>query len=143
MSSPVGYVNGQEFEVRAPFVWYQTDIPEPDGPGFVTVETWKPGFDAESDEYNTYYLCHGFGQIIYTIIDFHKLPRPYPARVFYTRKFRDPDGKVFGKSKLRITTTAHFTRMIKSHCWPFSDRLDDVEQIEKPTFTPVVAPDKR
>lgn len=39
-------------------------------------------------------------------------PGQYPTRVFYEREWVDPDGKRFGKKRLRIATSASFTRML-------------------------------
>lgn len=43
-------------------------------------------------------------------------PGRFPERVFYTRRWIDPDGREFGKTnKLRATTTAHFRSLLKGY----------------------------
>ena len=54
------------------------------------------------------------GEMILTVVSTHKLGAA--ERVFYTRQWRDPDGKVFGAdSKLRITSSAGFTMLTRGY----------------------------
>ena len=101
---------GQEFVVKFPFV--ETDYTYYD---VVTEcvqceETWRPGTNSEDiPPEDTGAVADGEGEMILTIVDIHK-PGRYPERVFYTRKFVDPDGKLFGSNKLHITTTPTFKK---------------------------------
>lgn len=108
---------GQQFEVKFPFVldtytrWNGGD-PE-------TEETWKPGCrDEGCPPDDTELVADAEGEMILTVIDVHK-PGHYPERVFYTRKWRDPDGKEFGATKLHITTTPTFKRRASGYYYPY------------------------
>ena len=108
---------GREYEVKFPFV---TDIYsgfDEDGP-FVK-ETWRPGCRSECvypDDSEL--VADGEGVMILTIVDVHK-PGKYPERVFYTRKWRDPDGKEFGVGNLNITTTQAFKRRASGYHYAY------------------------
>ena len=58
------------------------------------------------------------GSMVLTVVDVFK-PGRYPARVFYTRQWIDPDGKVFGKSALRMTTVSAFLRRTRGYMHDF------------------------
>ena len=47
------------------------------------------------------------------------LPGKFSSRVFYVRRWRDPDGKEFGKPRLRVTTTAAFAKLTKGYRHPY------------------------
>ncbi len=90
-----------------------------DGTG-VETDTWRPGVDfvdscfgPEGPESQDA-IADALGFMLVTIIDIHK-PGTYPERVFYVRKWENPDGKVFGKTGLRITTTQAFLRLLKGY----------------------------
>ncbi|KCZ47751.1 hypothetical protein [Hyphomonas sp. CY54-11-8] len=77
---------------------------------------WKPGFENEyADPYgeSSYPVCDGMGQMLLTVVSLHKPGPKYPTRVFYTRKWIDPDGKVFGASKLRTSVAWAFRNKLK------------------------------
>lgn len=134
------YCSGQVFEILAPFTFDMVDVIdwECEIPMPTTVPSWQPGFTHEFGYGGeSEMVCHGFGHVIYTVIDFHALPKPYPARVFYTRKFRDPEGREFGKTKLNTRSAAAFTRLVSQHVWPLSSRCDDIKLVGKP---PLPAP---
>lgn len=59
-------------------------------------------------------IAHGLGFQRVTVISKHK-PGKFPARVFYVRKWEDPDGKVWGKGKLHITTEAAFKGLVRGY----------------------------
>ena len=48
------------------------------------------------------------------MIDVHR-PGKFPPRVFFTRQWKDPTGKTFGKGGLHIMTTAAFRRRLKGY----------------------------
>jgi len=73
-------------------------------------ETWVPGCKSEiiyPDDCG--FVAEGMGKMLLTLVDIHK-PGRFPERVFYTRKWIDPDGDTFGSSRLHITTTPTFKR---------------------------------
>lgn len=88
---------------------------------FEDFNPWRPGtIKPDDDEYDEYhyrdqtYFAHGIGRMILEVISRHK-PGKYPERTFYIRKWRDPNGKVFGKTQLRITTSQNFRRLCRGY----------------------------
>ena len=89
-------------------------------------ETWRPGVRWEDrpdpraarSEYPGEYShiqvpeCDAIGEIIITVVSRYR-PPGFQERVFYTRQFRDPDGKTFGKGKLFCVTANTFKRRKK------------------------------
>lgn len=79
---------------------------------------WRPGTRMESRGLRAPYyeeeiidcLADGMGQIELTAISIHR-PGKFPTRVFFTRHWIDPDGKRFGKNKLRMTTVNAFAAL--------------------------------
>jgi len=100
---------GTEFKVPYPFIMANGYRIEEEGP--VDFPSWKPGiiqqetYDGGSEE-----LYHGVGAMVLTVVDTFK-PKGWPTRVFYTRKWIDPQGRTFGKDKLRITTLGWFNQL--------------------------------
>ena len=106
---------GETFTVPCPFIWssYYSNMNED---GFSEALTWRPGVDwqflpPDSSEP----VAHGVGKVFYTVVSLHKPPHPYPARVFYTRKYETPDGRRFGKGRLLITTAQAFRRRLNGY----------------------------
>jgi len=99
---------GDVFTVTFPFVRDTYD--EWDEEGCSTMATWKPGC-AYRNVYpdDTEGFCHAEGKMELTVVDVFK-PGKYPARVFFTRQWIDPEGKRFGKGALRIMTMPAFKR---------------------------------
>jgi hypothetical protein len=99
---------GEEFRVKFPFKI--SEYHKYDESGYEIWETWVPGCRAEPvHPDSSEFVADGEGEMILTIVDIHK-PGKYPERVFYTRRWIDPDGKGFGTTKLHITTTPTFKR---------------------------------
>lgn len=101
-----------------------------DGEGLVDFLSWRPGIvyrpqGQYSDDENR--IAHGLGAMILTVVSMHK-PGRYPARVFYTRQWVNPDGTRFGKGALRIATEEKFKRLARSYAYPFS--VDEPEEGE-------------
>jgi hypothetical protein len=100
-------------DVRYPFVREKVSLRDEDeeGCGSVEVDSWRPGVRYEqyrgSGDGYTETICDGWGVMRLAEISRHK-PGKYPERIFYTRQFVDPAGKVFGKPKLRMTTAQNF-----------------------------------
>lgn len=69
-----------------------------DGP----IPTWRPGVREEGGVWTG-----AMGEMHLRVISTHK-PGHYPERVFYTRRWRDPDGHMFGATSLKVTTTYNF-----------------------------------
>jgi hypothetical protein len=117
---------GRTYEVDCPFVRDVYNGFGEDGP-FTTL-TWRPGihWEATGPE-DSAPIAHGMGKALYTVVSFHVLPRPYPPRLFFTRKWLTPDGNTFGKGALRIMTKAAFERRLKGY--RFAGWHEDAELI--------------
>lgn len=95
-------------------------------------ESWKPGVewvgvypDSERAE------ADAMGSIALTVVSVHK-PGRYPERVFYVQRWVAPNGRVFGKPKLRVTTTAAFLR--RSRGYRYADYI-----VREPALTTTAA----
>lgn len=124
MSSTQRFI-GEQHEVPYPFTrdagWEEFD----DGM-YSAVTNWRPGCGVEDDPDNwapddpaQRHYADGMGTMILQVIARYK-PGKYPERTFYVRQWRDPDGHTFGKTNLRVTTSATFYRMRKGYRHEFS-----------------------
>ena len=112
---------GAFFEGRYPFFREKVSLP-PDDPegGYRETETWRPGTYSEvcghgyDGEPCTHTVADGIGTIILTVVSVHR-PGTYPTRVFFTRRWRDPDGKEFGKTKLHIAVASKFYALSRGY----------------------------
>lgn len=112
---------GDVFSVPYPYCRETVELPpdDPEATEMAQVQSWRPGVFTESDGgYDVQSAADAMGAMLLTVIDVHK-PGRFPARVFFTRQWRDPDGKVFGKSVLRITTVPAFLRRTKGYMHDF------------------------
>lgn len=108
---------GDIFEFRYPFI--HDEYSEQDEGGVATVKCWRPGCRFENDHNGeTLTLADGIGQQILTCIGRYK-PGKYPERIFYTRKWRDPSGKVFGKGACRVASLIAFRSIVSGYRHPF------------------------
>ena len=108
---------GSEYRVKFPFTKGVYSGYDEDGP--FEEKTWQPGCRGENvPPDDAELVADGEGEMILTIIDIHK-PGKYPERVFYTRMWRDPEGKEFGKGNLNITTSQAFKRRATSYGYPY------------------------
>lgn len=129
-------ISGQEFEVVYPFIRDTVSlISEGDGTWDIAdVETWRPGTRNEADgPEGVLVMADGLGRMVVTVVSTHK-PGHYPLRVFYTRRWVDPDGKSFGKPACRVKTLGAFSNMAGGFRYDFvlkgckcdgCERLDD------------------
>ena len=112
--------SGQTHTVTGyPFGRYVADLIIEDG--YYRTEGWRPGCTAEEDERDEHgypsnvVVADGTGSMVLEVVATFK-PGRFPERVFYTRRWVDPDGREFGKpNKLRVTTAAHFRRLLKGY----------------------------
>lgn len=123
---------GQEYRVACPFVRSVYTSYTEDGPS--NILSWKPGIifevvDPWGD--SSAPIAHGEGTAVYRVIDIHRLPYPYPARVFFIRTWVSPDGKAFGLRKLRITTLDAFRRRISGYRVAGCDATYIVEDLDE------------
>ncbi len=106
---------GAVISVAHPFVRDIVDICDEDG--FHKQKTWVPGVRHEScGQYgeDLEAVADGMGSQTLTIVSIHK-PGKFPTRVFYTRLWRDPNGREFGKGKLHIKTAQAFGWIIRGY----------------------------
>lgn len=108
---------GDVFRVRFPFVRKMRTVWDIEDPfaGASQVETWVPGVAnrfVPPDDGEAY--ANGEGWQILTVVSVHK-PGRFPARVFFTQQFEDPDGGVFGKNKCRILTQSAFRHRLAGY----------------------------
>lgn len=106
--------------VEYPFIKEDVSLIGEDGP--YEAKSWVPGvrFENISPE-DVDAVADGVGHMMLTVVGVFK-PGRYPTRVFFTRKFSDPDGNVFGKSKLHICTLEKFRRISKKYQHDYSLR---------------------
>lgn len=97
-------------QVAYPFARCKVGIHDGEG-GTIQIESWAPGtrgvfvYPDDSED-----VADGMGWMNLQEVSRHK-PGKYPERVFYVRTFTDPDGRTFGKTKLRMTTVQNFKRL--------------------------------
>lgn len=112
MKTPL--TEGQEFRITYPFVLESNPMHDQDDTN-IPEQSWKPGSRFEYDMHGgTDCWADNEGEMILTVVSVHK-PGKFPERVFFKRKWIDPDGKEFGKSKLRMTTTAAFRSLCNGY----------------------------
>lgn len=102
---------GATFTNPYPFVREIGAAVDEDGP--CEFLTWKPGLRAimPTSQYDDgEELADAMGKQILTVVSIHR-PGRFPPRVFFTRQWETPDGKLFGKAKCRVTTQQAFRRM--------------------------------
>lgn len=123
---------GAEIEVPHPFIRDTFRGFDADGP--FEQGTWRPGTRFEQcapDDYEA--VADAIGQQIATIVGLYK-PGRFPARVFFTRRWRDPNGREFGKGKLRILTIGCFRQLVRGYRHEF--RLLE-PKLEMPRTKPI------
>jgi hypothetical protein len=103
---------GKPYEIPYPFVRVIVELCNEEG--FYKEESWKPGIKLKDMEET----ADDVGKMVITMVSTHR-PGPFPERVFYTRKWIDPDGKSFGKRKLLITPTYRFKNLLKGYRYDF------------------------
>ena len=104
---------GRTYEIPHPFIRATYHAQDEDGP--YTLPTWRPG--TRKERYES--LADGVGHQLLTLVSLHK-PGKYPERAFYTRRWRDPDGKCFGKPCLRMCTATKCRRLIAGYAYQFT-----------------------
>jgi hypothetical protein len=139
--SKTAYSAGDCFTFSYPFI--RGVFMEMSEEGTAKSATWRPGVrfeDVGHGEYcNTETYADGIGSQTVTVVACFR-PGKFPERVFFTRKWRDPSGKVFGKGKLYITTKAAFTSLIRGYRHAFELAPVAAVSIDHPPFdSPVLA----
>lgn len=98
---------GSVFEVPHPFVREQyDDYPEEGNP--VPQTRWKPGTrQIDPGDGRLWHEADAPGKQILTVVGVYE-PQGFKPRVFYTRRWRDPDGNEFGKKGCRVLALSAF-----------------------------------
>lgn len=105
-------VAGYVFEVAYPFV--HDSYSEWDEDGCSTSPCWKPGVTMKEVWDDQVAYADGMGKQIITIVGVYR-PGKFPTRVFYTRKWVDPNGHTFGKNRCRSTTLCAFRSLVREY----------------------------
>ena len=114
MGKRISIEPGQTIEVlNYPFV--RTVFHGFDNDGPYVDDSWRPGCDADTDDDGRYFQADALGAMLLEVVQVVKLPGGFAPRVFYARRWRDPDGKVFGKRRCRVTTTSAFAKLMKGY----------------------------
>lgn len=111
---------GDVFTVPYPFHFGDVHVMGDNGPE--VFENWIPGTTEHikaPDELVPAY--HEIGEMILTVVSVHK-PGKFPTRVFFTRKFKNPAGEIFGKNLLKIRTLSSFKKL-STRCLYFNDAI--------------------
>lgn len=111
--------SGAIFEIVHPFIRAEVSLFDETEGKSVAVESWRPGTRAEfvlPDD--TQDVADDEGFQILEVVSLHK-PGKYPTRVFYLRRWRDPDGHEFGKGELRCKSLAAFRLIVRGYRWPY------------------------
>ena len=123
MKPAFNFSPGDVIEAAYPFV--RDTFMEFDEEGGVEVPTWKPGVRHQNGVQRHGYepeidtVADAMGHIILTVVSIHK-PGRYALRIFYTRRWRDPDGREFGKNACRVTTSGAFRALGRGYRHPFA-----------------------
>lgn len=108
---------GDVFTVIYPFIHDTVSLF--DGEDYADMPTWKPGVKFEwIGPEDTGAMADAEGKMILVVEDVLK-PGRFPWRVFFTRKYVNPDGKEFGKSRLHIVTLEKFRRIASGYRYPY------------------------
>lgn len=107
---------GAVFEV-APFPFVVERARGCDEEGYFEFNTWRPGVSGD-DGFGQKH-ANGEGAMILTVVAVFK-PGRYPTRVFFTRKWRAPNGKIFGSNALKVATVAWFKQRLRGYLCPYS-----------------------
>ena len=110
---PREIVAGETIEFSYPFI--HDTFSRMDEDGLSESKCWRPGVRQESnDHHHQESFADGIGQQSVTVVSVHK-PGKFPQRVFFTRKWRDPSGKTFGKPNLHIISIGRFRSLIRGY----------------------------
>lgn len=104
--------NEARSRIEVPYPFVRTTYEEMDENGISTVKAWKPGTEHRFDRHvGKVWEADRMGHQILIEVSSHSPGKGFAERIFYQRRWRDPDGTEFGKKLLRVTTRAMFTRM--------------------------------
>lgn len=105
-------------DIRVPYPFVRSSYIGLDADGTYEVPCWRPGTTVLHRREDVEMVAHGMGFMILTAVSLHK-PGKWRERVFFTRKWEDPNGRVFGKNHILIKPTANFRELCKGYRHPF------------------------
>lgn len=107
------FTAGDAIEFPYPFI--RVEFEQWNEEGSYNVPSWQPGVRYVPWGYDdSQSVADGIGKQMINVISIHK-PGKYPERVFYTRRWETPDGKLFGKHKLMAKTTPAFRKLVSGY----------------------------
>lgn len=111
------FTAGDAIEFPYPFI--RVEFEQWNEEGSYNVPSWQPGVRHELMGYgDALAVADGIGKQMINVISIHK-PGKYPERVFYTRRWETPEGKLFGKHKLMAKTTPAFRRLVSGYGYEY------------------------
>ena len=108
------------YRVKFPFVQDEYSGPM-DGEFVQDAKSWRPGTRCEHGDYeysDEQWVADGEGLMTLEVLGTFK-PGGFPERTFNLREFIDPDGRQFGKKKVRVIASTAFKRMLKGYRHPY------------------------
>lgn len=100
--------------VPYPFIRDSYDHPEGGGGGWRPGTRCEVGGDGDPSYNDEEWQADGMGHMLITEYQTVKVAG-YVERTFYSRAWRDPNGREFGKKKLRLIAAPAFKRMLKGY----------------------------
>lgn len=105
-------VRGAKFETKCLFTRdkvYQDNVLDSNATEYV----WSIGFYREPVDYGVFEeWCDGYGLVVHEVVAVFELPKPYRKRVFFKRKFVNPDFGVQHSRGLMCCGIAAFKKKI-------------------------------
>lgn len=115
--SEVNIEVGKVFTVAYPFIRATYSVYDESGAS--EEPCWRPGIRHENIHPESEgAFADGIGTQELTVVSIHK-PGKFPSRIFFTRRWRDPSGRIFGKGKLHILSAAPFTRLTRGYRYEY------------------------
>lgn len=102
------------YSVEYPFCRDKANVADEEG--YSEIDTWRPGTRQMEDGWTE---ADAMGEMVLSVVSLHR-PGKFPMRVFFTRQWKDPDGKIFGRSKLHITAQSAFSRLLSGYRHEFT-----------------------
>jgi hypothetical protein len=124
--------NGTPVTITRPYPFVRATYDET-GEGKHLVPTWNPGVhrrewvDANGSS-SEERIADGVGEIRLTLVSVHR-PGGFPTRVFYQRQWTSPNGKLFGRNRLYVTTLAQFKQIARGYRYDYQLSGPSVEDV--------------
>lgn len=114
-----------------PYPFVKSTWVEQEEDGQYEVPCWRPGVHQDpwrkrmpdDGMLAASLTAEGTGSMIVTVVSVHK-PGKYRPRVFYTRKWQDPNGKTFGSKTLFVKTARMFKHLVAGYRYAYTIKED-------------------